>query len=83
MSNELGAGHPKAAKFAVFVSVSTSVFFGLIFLVIVLIFRKDIPKLFTDVPELVRETSKLGYLLGVTIILSSIQPVLSGTISLQ
>ncbi|XP_010941865.1 protein DETOXIFICATION 33 isoform X1 [Elaeis guineensis] len=78
VSNELGANHPKAAKFAVVVSVSTSVFFGLIFMVMVLIFREHAPKLFTNVPELVRETSKLGYLLGVTIFLNSIQPVLSG-----
>ncbi|XP_008797000.1 protein DETOXIFICATION 33-like [Phoenix dactylifera] len=78
VSNELGANHPKAAKFAVIVSVSTSLFFGFIFMAIVLIFRKHIPKVFTDAPELMRETSKLGYLLGATILLNSIQPVLSG-----
>lgn len=83
VSNELGAGHPKAAKFAVLVNVSTSGLFGLIFAVAVLISRRQLPKFFTDIPELVRETSKLGYLLGATILLNCIQPVLSGAPSIN
>lgn len=78
VSNELGANHPKAAKFSVIIAVSTSAFIGLIFMIIVLVERKQLPKFFTDVPELIRETSKLGYLLGATIVLNSVQPVLSG-----
>ncbi|ONK64893.1 uncharacterized protein A4U43_C07F31170 [Asparagus officinalis] len=78
VSNELGAGRPKAAKFAVVISVLTSGLLGFIFMVIVFIARKHLPKLFTDIPEVIRETSKLGYLLAATIILNSIQPVLSG-----
>ncbi|XP_020093178.1 protein DETOXIFICATION 33-like isoform X1 [Ananas comosus] len=78
VSNELGANHPKAAKFSVIIAVSTSAFIGLIFMIIVLVERKQLPKFFTDVPELIRETSKLGYLLGATIFLNSVQPVLSG-----
>ncbi|XP_068655802.1 protein DETOXIFICATION 29-like [Aristolochia californica] len=78
VSNELGAGHANAAKFSVVVAVSTSVVFGLLFMSIVLLTRSDFPKLFTDKPVVVRETSKLGYLLAATILLSSIQPVLSG-----
>ncbi|KAM0937379.1 putative multi antimicrobial extrusion protein [Dioscorea sansibarensis] len=78
VSNELGAGHPKAAKFAVIVSVATSAFLGLIFMAVTLIARKQLPKLFSDQPDVVRETSKLGYLLGATMLINSIQPVLSG-----
>lgn len=78
VSNELGAGHPKAAKFAVIVSVATSAFLGLIFMAVALIARKQFPKFFSDQPDVIRETSKLGYLLGVTMLINSIQPVLSG-----
>ncbi|XP_020096121.1 protein DETOXIFICATION 29-like [Ananas comosus] len=78
VSNELGANHPKAARFSVIVTVSTSAFIGLIFMVIVIVERKQLPKFFTDIPELVREASELGYLLAATIVLYSIQPVLSG-----
>ncbi|KAK1291659.1 Protein TRANSPARENT TESTA 12 [Acorus calamus] len=51
---------------------------GLLFSVVVLISRTHLPNLFTDVPEVARETAKIGYLLGPTILLNSIQPVLSG-----
>ncbi|XP_078176062.1 protein DETOXIFICATION 33-like [Carex rostrata] len=78
VSNELGANHPKAAKFSVIIAVITSAFIGLIFAIIVLIERKQLPKFFTDSPDLINETSKLGYLLAATIFLNSIQPVLSG-----
>ncbi|THU65262.1 hypothetical protein C4D60_Mb05t01790 [Musa balbisiana] len=60
------------------IAVATSVLIGIFFTAVVLIFRKQLAELFTDVPELIRETSKLGYLLGATILLNSIQPVLSG-----
>ncbi|XP_077233581.1 protein DETOXIFICATION 33-like isoform X2 [Tasmannia lanceolata] len=78
VSNELGAGHPKAAKFSVAVAVSTSALIGILFMAVVLITRSDFPKLFTDKPVVISETSKLGYLLAATILLNSIQPVLSG-----
>ncbi|XP_062180878.1 protein DETOXIFICATION 32-like [Phragmites australis] len=78
VSNELGANHPKAAKFSVVVATSTSATIGLIFTAVALAARKQIPRLFTDDDILVKETAKLGYLLAATIFLNSIQPVLSG-----
>ncbi|WOK99600.1 protein DETOXIFICATION 33-like [Canna indica] len=78
VSNELGANHPKAAKFSVIVATSTSALLGILFMAIALIFRKQLPKVFTDVPEVIEETSKLGYLLSATVVMNSIQPVLSG-----
>jgi Na+-driven multidrug efflux pump len=81
VSNELGANHPKAAKFSVIIAVSTSAIIGLIFTIIVLIERKTLPKFFTGSPDLIKETSKLGFLLAATIFLNSIQPVLSGILS--
>ncbi|CAL9111657.1 unnamed protein product, partial [Musa textilis] len=60
------------------IAIAISVLIGIFFTAVVLGFRKQLAELFTDVPELIRETSKLGYLLGATILLNSIQPVLSG-----
>jgi Na+-driven multidrug efflux pump len=78
VANELGAKHPKAAKFSVVVAVITSAAVGLIFTLVALVARKQLPRLFTGDDLLVKETSKLGYLLAATISLNSIQPVLSG-----
>uniref|UniRef100_A0A0D9V638 Protein DETOXIFICATION n=1 Tax=Leersia perrieri TaxID=77586 RepID=A0A0D9V638_9ORYZ len=78
VANELGANHPKAAKFAVVVATATSFAVGLVFTIISLVARKQLPRLFTDDDVLLKETAKLGYLLAATIFLNSIQPVLSG-----
>lgn len=78
MSNELGAGHPKAAKFSIAVSVIASAAFGILFTVLILAFENQFPKLFTDKQILIRETSKLAYFLAATIFLNSIQAVLLG-----
>jgi len=79
VSNELGANHPKAAKFSVVVATATSAAIGVIFTAVALAARKQMPRLFTGDDVVVRATAKLGYLLAATIFLNSIQPVLSGT----
>ncbi|XP_066309727.1 protein DETOXIFICATION 33-like [Miscanthus floridulus] len=78
VSNELGANHPKAAKFSVVVATATSAAIGVIFTAVALAARKQMPRLFTGDDVVVRATAKLGYLLAATIFLNSIQPVLSG-----
>lgn len=78
VSNELGAGRPKAAKFAVAVNMLTAAVLGIACTVAVLAGRKLLPRLFTGVPEVVKEASRMGYLLAATILLGFIQPVLSG-----
>ncbi|XP_004972187.1 protein DETOXIFICATION 32 [Setaria italica] len=78
VSNELGANHPKAAKFSVVVATTTSAAIGLILTAVALAARKQMPRLFTGDGAVVKETAKLGYLLAATIFLNSIQPVLSG-----
>ncbi|KAL0384127.1 UNVERIFIED_CONTAM: protein DETOXIFICATION 33 [Sesamum radiatum] len=80
VSNELGANHPKAAKFSVPVAVVTSTLFGVIFTIGILATRSFFPKLFSNNLEVIKETSKLGYLLAATIFLNSIQPVLHGNL---
>lgn len=78
MSNELGAGRPKAAKFSIVVAVLTSLAVGITFTAIILGGKHDFPKLFTDKPVVIKATSKLGYFLAATIFLNSILPVLHG-----
>eukprot|EP00252_Welwitschia_mirabilis_P021191 TRINITY_DN535_c0_g1_i2.p1 TRINITY_DN535_c0_g1~~TRINITY_DN535_c0_g1_i2.p1 ORF type:complete len:524 (-),score=23.67 TRINITY_DN535_c0_g1_i2:385-1902(-) len=78
VANELGSGNGKGARYAVMVSVSTSVAIGLLFWVLILIFRNHFALIFTSSSDITKEVSKLAYLLAFTILLNSVQPVLSG-----
>ncbi|XLU57013.1 hypothetical protein S245_051661, partial [Arachis hypogaea] len=78
VSNELGAGHPRTAKFAVAVAVISSFAIALVLSMILVIFRKQYPSLFStdeDVKELVIELTPM---LALCIIINNVQPVLSG-----
>ncbi|XP_035546504.1 protein DETOXIFICATION 27-like [Juglans regia] len=78
VANELGAGNAKAAKFAAIVSVSYSAVIGLFFCILILIVHDKIAYIFTSSADVVQEVDKMSYLLGITILLNSVQPVLSG-----
>jgi multidrug resistance protein, MATE family len=78
VSNELGAGKPEAAKFAIVVNTLVSAMIGLVCSAAVVASKNQFPFIFTNKPDVIKETSKLGYLLGTTIFVSSIQPVLQG-----
>ncbi|ONI32774.1 hypothetical protein PRUPE_1G384800 [Prunus persica] len=78
VSNELGAGNAKIAKFAVVVVSVTSVAIGVVCLAVVLTTRDYFPYLFTSSEAVAKETTQLALLLGITVLLNSLQPVLSG-----
>ncbi|KAL5855763.1 hypothetical protein ACOSQ4_005565 [Xanthoceras sorbifolium] len=78
VSNELGAGNPEAAKFSIVVAVLTSAALGIVFTAVVLATKNQLSKVFTEQPEVIKATSKLGYFLAATIFLNGIQPVLHG-----
>lgn len=78
VANELGAGNGKGAKFATAVAVMTSVAIGLFFWLLVLIFHDKFAFIFSTSPPVVEEVNKLSILLAFTILLNSVQPVLSG-----
>ncbi|GLJ39521.1 hypothetical protein SUGI_0807630 [Cryptomeria japonica] len=78
VANELGSGNGKGAKFAVIVAVTTSMVIGLLFWVLILTFRNDFALIFTQSAIIIEAVSKLAYLLSFTILLNSVQPVLSG-----
>ncbi|RVW43389.1 hypothetical protein VitviT2T_000636 [Vitis vinifera] len=78
VSNELGATHPRTAKFAVVVVVITSFLIGLVLSAILIIFRKQYPALFSDSEEVEELVDELTPLLAFCIVINNVQPVLSG-----
>ncbi|CAO2821208.1 unnamed protein product [Amaranthus hypochondriacus] len=78
VSNELGLLHPRAAKYSVYVAVFESLLIGLLCMVIIVVARDYIGVIYTDSTTLQRAVAKLAWLLGVTMVLNSVQPVISG-----
>ena len=78
VSNELGAGNARTAKFAVVVVSITSIAIGVVCMAVVYATRDYFPYLFTTSAAVAAETTQLALLLGITVLLNSLQPVLSG-----
>lgn len=79
VSNELGAGNPKSAAFSVVVVTSVSFIISVIIAVIILALRHVISYAFTEGEVVANAVSELCPLLGITLVLNGVQPVLSGT----
>ncbi|XP_010247432.1 PREDICTED: protein DETOXIFICATION 20-like [Nelumbo nucifera] len=78
VANELGRGDAKAAIFSIKVNLCTSLCIGLFFWVLALIFGHVISYAFSSSTEVAKAVSSLSVLLAFSILLNSIQPVLSG-----
>ncbi|KAJ9186637.1 hypothetical protein P3X46_002184 [Hevea brasiliensis] len=78
VSNELGAGNHRLAKFSVVVVSVTSITIGVICMAVVFATRDYFPYLFTTSEAVANETTRLATLLAITVLLNSLQPVLSG-----
>ncbi|KAK9290341.1 hypothetical protein L1049_008508 [Liquidambar formosana] len=78
VSNELGRGSSKAVKFSITVVVLTSLTIGVLLWALVLAFRQSISYIFSNSIEVAHAVADLSILLGFTLLLNSIQPVLSG-----
>ncbi|KAI3787459.1 hypothetical protein L1987_41945 [Smallanthus sonchifolius] len=78
VSNELGRGSAKAAKFSIKVLLGTSIVIGVFFFVLCLIFRRKLAYLFTNDERVADTVSDLSLLLSFSVLLNSIYPVLSG-----
>lgn len=78
VANELGAGNGKGAKFATIVSVITSTVIGIIFGAIIMILRDKVALIFTSSSIILDAVNNLSALLALTILLNSVQPILSG-----
>ncbi|XP_060675119.1 protein DETOXIFICATION 27-like [Ziziphus jujuba] len=78
VANELGAGNGRQAKFATLVSVTTSIIIGLFFWLLVMVFSNQLALIFSSSEPVLQQVDKLSLLLAFTILLNSIQPILSG-----
>ncbi|KAL0404726.1 UNVERIFIED_CONTAM: protein DETOXIFICATION 21 [Sesamum radiatum] len=78
VANELGKGDSKAAKFSILNIVLISFALGFTLFVFFLVFREHLAHIFTNDHDVAKEVSHLSPLFAFTILLNSIQPVLSG-----
>ncbi|XP_057785904.1 protein DETOXIFICATION 21-like [Salvia miltiorrhiza] len=78
VSNELGKGDSRAVKFSIVNVVLTSFVIGVLLFTFFLLFRGRVAYLFTDDGDVAAKVSHLSPLLAFSLLLNSIQPVLSG-----
>lgn len=78
VSNELGLGHPRAARYSVYATLVQSVVIGIVCMIVVLATRNHFSIIFTDSEDMQRAVAHLSGLLGITMLLNSIQTVISG-----
>ncbi|KAK1404566.1 Protein DETOXIFICATION [Heracleum sosnowskyi] len=78
VSNELGRGSSRAAKFSIVQIVLTSFVIGFVLFIFFLFFRGRLAYIFTESTEVAAAVADLSPLLACSILLNSIQPVLSG-----
>ncbi|XP_004310154.1 PREDICTED: protein TRANSPARENT TESTA 12-like [Fragaria vesca subsp. vesca] len=78
VSNELGAGHPRTAKFSLVVAVISSFLVGVLLSLILIISRNQYPALFSSDAEVQALVVQLTPLLATCIVINNVQPVLSG-----
>ncbi|KAG4936085.1 hypothetical protein JHK85_051004 [Glycine max] len=78
VSNELGACHPRTAKFSLLVAVITSTLIGVMLSMVLIIFRNQYPFLFSNDSEVRKIVVELTPMLALCIVINNVQPVLSG-----
>ncbi|XWS64941.1 hypothetical protein CRYUN_Cryun05aG0047600 [Craigia yunnanensis] len=78
VSNELGKGSSKAAKFSIMMTTLTSLSIGFVLFVLFLFLRGRLAYIFTESEEVANAVADLSPLLACSILLNSVQPVLSG-----
>lgn len=83
VSNELGAAHPRVARFSVVVVNVSSLLINIVFSAVILIFRVPLSKLFTSDSRVIEAVSHLIPLLAISVLLNAIQPILSGNININ
>lgn len=83
VSNELGRGNSKAAKFSIVNIVLTSFAIGFTLFIFFLFFRGRLAYIFTESSEVAAAVANLSPLLACSILMNSVQPVLSGNLLLS
>jgi MATE family multidrug resistance protein len=83
VSNELGAGQPERAKHAMGVTLKLSLLLGICFVLMLLFGHNIWIQLFSNSAIMKKEFASITPLLAISILLDSIQGVLSGLNSLS
>ncbi|KAL6123207.1 hypothetical protein ACLB2K_075729 [Fragaria x ananassa] len=78
VSNELGMGHPRAAKYSICAAVVQSLIVGIVSMTFVFISRDYIASVFTDSKVMQQAVARLAYFVGITMLLASVAQVLTG-----
>ncbi|CAI0463314.1 unnamed protein product [Linum tenue] len=78
ISNELGAGHPRTAKFSLTVAVISSFVVGIVLALVLVITRDYYPSLFSNNLAVKQVVKDLTPLLALCIVINNVQPVLCG-----
>ncbi|KQJ92476.1 protein DETOXIFICATION 21 [Brachypodium distachyon] len=78
VANELGARSARKAKFAIYNVVTISFLIGVVSFVFFLLFRGKLSYVFTESEEVAAAVADLSPLLAFSILVNSVQPVLSG-----
>ncbi|ESQ33478.1 hypothetical protein EUTSA_v10009778mg [Eutrema salsugineum] len=78
VSNEIGSGNSKEAKFATMTAILTSLSIGIMFFFVFLFLRGRVSYIFTTSEAVAAQVADLSPLLAFSILLNSVQPVLSG-----
>ncbi|KAL4559444.1 hypothetical protein LXL04_031582 [Taraxacum kok-saghyz] len=78
VSNELGAAHPRTAKFSVVVVVITAFLVGCVLAALLGIFQHQYPAVFADSLAVQQAVYDLTPLLATCLIINEVQPALSG-----
>ncbi|KAG5001652.1 hypothetical protein JHK82_022806 [Glycine max] len=78
VSNELGASHPRTAKFSLLVAMITSTLIGVMLSMVLIIFRNHYPFFFSNDSEVRAMVVELTPMLALCIVINNVQPVLSG-----
>jgi MATE family multidrug resistance protein len=78
VSNELGASHPRTAKFSLVVATILSTAIGMVIAAVLILFKDEYPILFVE-DEVVRDVVReLTPMLAFCTVLNTVQPVLAG-----
>lgn len=78
VANELGSGNGRGAKFATAVAVIQSTVIGLFFWILIIFFHNEFALIFSTSKPVLEAVHKLAILLAFTVLLNSVQPILSG-----
>ncbi|XP_078162026.1 protein DETOXIFICATION 41-like isoform X2 [Carex rostrata] len=80
IGKELGAGHPRLAKFSAIVALITTIAISVVVTALILVLTTQLTMLFTYNTDVIAEVKDLSPLMAISIMLNGIHPILSGIV---